>query len=201
MFILGLTGPTGAGKSLVSVLLKKQGFAILDADEISRRAVEPGTNCLEEIKTKFGAEIILTDGSLDRKQLGKLVFSDKALLESLNAITHPYIMALIKVELSKLLKSGFEKVVLDAPALFEAGADILCDKVITVTASKALRLKRIMVRDAMTLSQAKARLDAQPTLEYYTEHSDFVLENIGNIESLKNALKNIFKDTNMFKIV
>jgi len=201
MFILGLTGPTGAGKSLVSELLNRQGFAVLDADEISRRAVEPGTNCLEEIKTKFGAEIILTDGSLDRKQLGKLVFSDKALLESLNAITHPYIMALIKVELSKLLKSGFEKVVLDAPALFEAGADILCDKVITVTASKALRLKRIMVRDAMTLSQAKARLDAQPTLEYYTEHSDFVLENIGNIESLKNALKNIFKDTNMFKIV
>jgi dephospho-CoA kinase len=198
MFILGLTGPTGAGKSLVSKLLNKQGFAVLDADEISRRSVEPGTECLEELKTKFGAEIILPDGSLDRKQLGKLVFSDKALLESLNDITHPHIMALIKAELSKLLKSGFEKVVLDAPALFEAGADALCDKVIAVVASRALRLERIMVRDAMTCSEANARLDAQPTLEYYTEHSDFVLENIGDIENLKNALRNIFKDTKMF---
>lgn len=198
MFILGLTGPTGAGKSLVSVLLKKQGFAILDADEISRRAVEPGTKCLEELKTKFGAAIILPDGSLDRKQLGKLVFSDKALLESLNAVTHPYIMALIKAELSKLLKNGFEKVVLDAPALFEAQADTLCDKVIAVVASRALRLERIMVRDAMTRSEAQARLDAQPTLEYYTVHSDYILENSGDIENLKNTLKDIFNNNKMF---
>jgi dephospho-CoA kinase len=198
MFILGLTGPTGAGKSLVSVLLKKQGFATLDTDEISRRAVEPGTKCLEELKTKFGAAIILPDGSLDRKQLGKLVFSDKALLESLNAVTHPYIMALIKAELSKLLKNGFEKVVLDAPALFEAQADTLCDKVIAVVASRALRLERIMVRDAMTRSEAQARLDAQPTLEYYTAHSDYILENSGDIENLKNTLKDIFNNNKMF---
>ena len=198
MFILGLTGPTGAGKSLVSKLLNKQGFAVLDADEISRRSVEPCTECLEELKTKFGAAIILPDGSLDRKQLGKLVFSDKALLESLNAVTHPYIMALIKAELSKLLKNGFEKVVLDAPALFEAGADALCDKVIAVVASRALRLERIMVRDAMTCSEANVRLDAQPTLEYYTAHSDYILENSGDIENLKNTLKDIFNNNKMF---
>lgn len=105
MFVLGLTGPTGAGKSLVASHLKTLGFEVIDADQIARAAVAPG-ECLDELAAAFGKQILLPDGSLNRKKLASIVFSDKNQLKRLNLITHPHIIMEIRRLLAELEKKG-----------------------------------------------------------------------------------------------
>lgn len=172
MFILGLTGPSGAGKSLAAQHLVQRGFSHVDADKAARAIAMPGSPCLKELAAEFGTEIICADGSLDRKKLAKLAFGGNK-VERLNAITHPYIINEINRALSALESSGARYAILDAPALFESGADRICDRILAVTAGRELRIKRIMERDGITQEQAQSRVDAQPDDDFYTTKADF----------------------------
>lgn len=187
MFILGLTGQTGAGKSFAARRLVELGFSHVDADKVARAAVEPGKPCLEKLREAFGNEIILKDGSLDRKKLAKLAFSGGR-VEQLNAAAHPFIVKEINNELKSLEKSGAKFAVLDAPALFESGADKICDKIMVVTAPAKLRLERIMKRDNIGRERALSRIYAQHNEDFYTEHADFVVVSTADDNDLLSAV-------------
>ena len=188
MYVIGLTGPSGAGKGLVSAFWGKKGLSVIDADEVYHRLLVPPSPCVDAIAEHFGSGVLREDGSLDRKALGSIVFSDPAELEALNTVAHRFVMEKIKEELSALEKSGVSAAVLDAPQLFEAGADLLCDKIVAVLAPRELRMERIMARDGIDKASAARRIDAQRSEGYFREHADVILENNSDTEALlKNA--------------
>lgn len=192
LFVLGLTGPTGAGKGAVAARLAERGFVRIDADQEARAVVEPGSPCLAALVRVFGAEILKEDGSLDRAALAKLAFAGGRVAE-LNATTHPYIRARIEYTLAELAQRGVHYVVLDAPALFESGADRICDRVAAVMAPAKDRLARIMRRDGLTLKQARERLLAQPEESFYTQRADAVLQNGGDESALEREADRLYE--------
>lgn len=175
--VIGMTGPTGSGKSTVGKLLCEKGFKIVDADKVARRVTEKGSPVLSELCSVFGDDILLGSGELDRAVLAKKAFSGKESLEKLNSITHPAIIELIKQEIDALKASGETKIILDAPQLFEAGAQSLCDFILSVLADKEIRLERIKLRDNITDEQALSRINAQKSDKFFIENSDFVIYN------------------------
>lgn len=125
--VVGLTGQTGAGKTTVSDYLKENGVTIIDADHIAREVVESGSACIADIALEFGCEYINMDGTLNRKKMAKTVFTDKAKLKKLNALIFPYIIDSIRTRTAQLRREQQGIIVLDAPTLFESGADRECD--------------------------------------------------------------------------
>ncbi len=184
--IVGLTGQTGAGKSTVSDYLRENGITVIDADKIAREAVETGSACIADIALEFGCEYINIDGTLNRKRMAKTVFTDKAKLKKLNALMFPYIIERLCGEINRLREDGNGIIVLDAPTLFESGADRECDYVVSVTAEVDSRKARIILRDNLTEEEAEERISAQHDEEYYKSRSDAILENNTSVDSLKN---------------
>ena len=182
--VIGLTGQTGAGKSTVSGIFVRAGFQLLDADCIAHEVMEPGRPCLEELFDYFGEGIRCPDGSLDRRALAAIVFSDKRKLESLNSISHPYITEEIFRRISRLHSEGHRLILLDAPTLFESKASDFCDLIISVIAEPGRRMERIMQRDALTQEQALARMNAQLDEAFFIRHSDFVIRNNADLGTL-----------------
>ena len=191
--ILGITGGSGAGKSIASKFFEDNGFYVIDYDKLSREVCAKGMPCLDELKAEFGNDIIDADGNLLRKKLGKLVFKNKEKLCILNNITHKYIME----QSDKLLASLKGKnIILDAPLLFEANLNQICDKVICVLCPKGERIKRISERDGLSYEQAKNRIESQPEDIFYKENSDYCVINNGDIAELYDSLNNILKEQN-----
>ena len=176
-YVIGLTGQSGAGKTTVSRVFAEEGFAIIDADIISRQVMEKGQPCLTELAEAFGCEIIHEDGSLDRKLLGSIVFSDREKLRQLDGICYPYIIYRIIRRIEELSAEGYGLILLDAPTLFESNADDLCDLIISVTADEDIRLERIIRRDNISADAAKKRFQSQYSESFFVSHSDFVIKN------------------------
>ncbi len=177
LIIVGLTGPTGAGKTTVSRLLTQNGYHIIDADLVAREVVMPGTPCLVEIMNVFGQQVVNEDGTLNRRALGAVVFSDKQRLKQLEGILFPAIITRIGEMLKKCEQEGETLVILDAPTLLESGADSLCDYVVVVMAPQSARLMRIIARDNLTFEQAMQRINAQQSDAFYLDSADYVVDN------------------------
>ncbi len=181
MKIIGITGGTGAGKSSVCDELKRHGAEVVDCDKIARRVVEKGMPALAEIADVFGIDVLTDDGNLDRKKMGKIVFSDAESLEMLNRITHKHIFA----EMEKQIEgSCADIVVLDVPLLFQCDFPFKCDVTVAVTANRDVRIKRIIERDGITEDEAIARMSNQLTESEYAELADICFENDGNREKI-----------------
>lgn len=177
MIKLGLTGPTGAGKSTVARLLEQNGIPLVDADAIARTVTEKGSPVLSALADTFGKDILFPDGSLDRRALAAVAFSSKENTEKLNAVTHPAILARIR---RALADATGDAVVLDAPLLFETGLDALCDHTVAIVADEAVRLARITARDGISEEAAKKRMAVQPDTAFYAAHADILLYNNGD---------------------
>ena len=156
--------------------------------------MEKGKPCLEKLCECFGHEILQEDGSLDRKKLASIAFSDEEKHKSLNSITHFYIMEEIKKWLYDTEKNGAVVAVIDAPLLFESGADSLCDITVGVTAPYATRLKRIVKRDGIDKKSAKLRLDAQPNDEFFEEKCDYIIANNGSLRAFSSKANLLIGD-------
>jgi dephospho-CoA kinase len=186
MRIIGLTGGIAAGKSQVSRILSELGAIIIDADVIAREIVEKGTSTWEEIRDEFGEEYFLADGSLNRKKLGKLVFSDKHALRKLNDITHPAIRNSIISRLDELKTQDYKGVVVvDAALLLEVGWDDLVDEVWVVDAPLEIRITRLMDRDGLSREEALNRINSQMTQEEKNEKADKIIKNESNMDNLE----------------
>ena len=182
--IIGLTGQTGAGKSTVSEIFGHSGFALIDADRIARKVVEPGMPCLAELFDYFGDAVRNPDDTLNRKALAKIVFTDEKKLESLNSITHPFITEEIFRQINEYHQQGRKLILLDAPTLFESKASDFCDMIISVLAPPEVRCERIMKRDSITEEAAHERMNAQLPEEFFIKHSDYVIRNRSDLASL-----------------
>lgn len=188
MKIIGLTGPTGSGKSTVSKMLSEKGFAVIDCDLVAREVVEKGSPLLEVLCEAFGDDILLSDGSLDRKALAKKAFCDQESTELLNSIMLPFIADRINERLMLLADDGAEVTVLDAPTLFESGLDSECDAVIAVLCDREIRKQRIIKRDGLTDEQAETRLKASKPDAFYKERTPHIIVSNDDENALKRSV-------------
>ena len=177
MLVIGLTGPSGAGKSSVAELFAAHGLPVINADAVYHALLIPPSLCLDELVHHFGLEILLPNGLLDRRALGRIVFSDAEALAALNAIAHHHVMAEIRRRLAELRRADVPAAVIDAPQLFEAGAERDCNVIVSVLANRELRLQRIINRDGISQEAAMKRMAAQKSDEFFRSHSDYIIEN------------------------
>ena len=175
MTIIGLTGPTGAGKTTVAAALQERGLFVVDADVAARQVMLPGSPVLKALAQTFGTEILLPDGSLDRKALAACAFACEENVQTLNRLTHPAIDRLLFAQIAE--HADAPAAVIDAAALIESGIDKKCDLVAVVLAPVETRLSRIMARDGLSPKEARLRIGAQKDDSYYRAHADVVLMN------------------------
>lgn len=189
--ILGITGGSGTGKSTVLSALRSFGAYTIDADLTARRITEAGSAALFEIKEHFGNGVIAPDGSLFRKKLGDIVFSDKNELRILNEITHKYIKEDI---LNEINQANNPLTVIEAAELHLGGLAEICTATVAVLADREIRKKRIMKRDKLTSSQAENRISAQKSDEYYKEITDYQIYNNNDPSIVIDELKKIIDE-------
>lgn len=187
MIIIGVTGPTGAGKSLASKTAESAGFKVINCDLVARKAVEKGSRGLEALVKAFGEEILLPSGELDRKKLAQKAFATKEKTELLNKTLLPFIAELVKKECNS------DKVLLDAPTLFESGLDSICDKTVAVLSDLETRLERIILRDGIKREDALLRINAGKPDEYYIERTDNIIYNNGDADAFIKKFSEILE--------
>lgn len=178
--IIGLTGQSGAGKSTVSCLFERDGFYIINADKVSRK-VTSTPEVLSLLKENFGDSIILETGGLNRRALANIVFTNKEKLQLLNSLLFP----IITKEIEKMIdEADKEFVLLDAPQLFESGADKICDKIISVIAPRDMLIERAVERDNISYEEAENRLKSQYSQQFFIDNSNYIIENKTTISDL-----------------
>ena len=189
--VIGLTGMSGAGKSTACNAFAAEGFAVIDCDRICRDIVEKGKPCLHEIAEVFGSSVLNKDGSLDRAETGRIIFSDEGKRKLLNGIMYPYVSYIV---ISAIIGMDKGFAVLDAPTLFESGIDSICDSILSIVAEKDVLIWRIENRDHISREQAENRLASQHDVRYFSERSDHLIENNGSTdEFLSEIMKTIKK--------
>ena len=187
--IIGLTGSSGSGKSTVSKMFSKLGYYIVDCDAISRETDE-----LPEYKDAvlelFGDGVFDKNGKIDRKALGKIVFSSPEMLKKLTDISHPAIKAEV---MRRICDNKDKNAVIDAPLLFESGLDAVCDVTVGVVADSDLRVRRVMMRDSLDEKTAKKRTSSQKDDGFYTSRCTYIIENNGELNCLEESFLAIAK--------
>jgi L-threonylcarbamoyladenylate synthase len=183
-YVIGLTGPTGSGKSLACKTFEAFGYHIVDTDLLARKVLEKGSPALDEIKSVFGDDVVNDEGELNRKLLAKRAFNDKESTEKLNRITHPLIYEKALLEIQEYSQKGFDKFILDAPVLFESNGERFCNKTLSIIAPVATRTDRIIKRDSLTKEEVLTRINAQQPDEFYINQSDFYITNNGSENDL-----------------
>lgn len=193
MKLIGLCGRSGSGKSECGKIACEMGFAVIDCDVVYAELTQKGSPLIEKLAQTFGRNVVKADGELDRKTLSGVVFGDKEKLQILNDITHGAILAevLKKAEILSPESKG-NIVIVQAPLLFESGFDKKCIYNVCVISSLESGIERLKKRDLLTEDQAKARLASQLDNEFLRSKCDFVIENDGDISSLKNNTKRVF---------
>lgn len=189
--VLGLTGSTGAGKGVVSRALADAGAEVIDCDAVYHDMLAHDAALLRDLQDAFPDAF--AGGALDRKALGRMVFQDAAALDRLNDVTHPHIRRRIAALLEECEARGVHLAVLDAPTLFESGANRDCDFTLGVTAAPELRAARITARDGLDAAYANLRINAGKPDDYYKNQCDFMIENNGAPEDAVRAALAIMK--------
>ena len=170
--ITGLTGMSGAGKSTVAKIFAQRGFFVIDCDKIARKTAD-NPLFLNELSQRFEEKLLNDDGTLNRKKTAEVVFADKDKNAKYFGVIFPYITYEIMTE----FRSAKGEILLDAPTLFEAKMDMLCDNIVSIVADENVCIKRIAQRDKITENQAKARLSAQNNEQFFRAYSDYIVEN------------------------
>ena len=192
--VIGLTGQTGAGKSTVRELFKAKGTAVIDADAVSHDIVDYDLSCLTDIVEHFSCIVLNDKGKLNRKALGRIVFSDPKKLAVLNKIMFPYIVSAIKGKVTAYEHAGAQMIVIDGATLIESGCSKMCSVLISVTAEEETRLTRIIHRDGISKRDAVRRVSAQHPEEFYIEASDYVIKNNGTPGDLEREAERVLDE-------
>jgi dephospho-CoA kinase len=186
--VIGLTGGIATGKSTVArVLARDYGLPVLDADDLAREAVLPGSVGLLKLSERYGSGILLNDGTLDRAQLARLIFENSREKAWVEALIHPYVRCCLEAERDRL-KSDRATLVMVIPLLFEARMTDLVSEIWVVSCTPAQQLTRLMHRSGLTQADAQARIDSQMPLSQKSALADLTLDNSGSIESLHGQI-------------
>ncbi|WP_125760970.1 dephospho-CoA kinase [Companilactobacillus hulinensis] len=192
--IYGLTGGIAAGKSTVLGLLRDNDCVVYDADQVARDVVEPGTVGLSRIVAEFGSNILLPDGSLNRKKLGSIVFSDKNQLKRLTNITGPLIRKRILHTIKQVRKSHDNKItIFEIQLLFESDYQKYFSGVISIYLPQDVQLERLMQRDKINREAAMNKINSQMSMEEKRRRSDYVIDNSKDLNFLKNEINELLK--------
>ncbi|MDF2816008.1 MAG: dephospho-CoA kinase [Paenibacillus sp.] len=192
---IGLTGGIASGKSTVSDMLVKRGALLIDADRVAREVVEPGSPVLQKVVERFGSDVLLPDGALNRKKLGEIVFGNPQALQDLQNIMHPSIRELMSERLEQYeLLHPDKLVVVDVPLLYESGLESMYDAVVVVYVPRAVQLERLIVRDGLTPVEAEQRLNAQMDIEYKKARANIVIDNQGDFSQTEGQVDRLLRE-------
>lgn len=194
MLIVGLTGGIASGKSTVSELFEQAGVPVLCLDELAREAVAPSAPALDDIRRIFGDEFIDGEGGLDREAMARLVFRDEGKRKLLESIIHPRLAQEVDNRIEQLERQGHRMVVADVPLLYEIKWDLTCDLVVVVYVPEQIQEKRLMERDGVPLQDARARLEAQMSIEEKKKRADYVVDNTGDIAKTRDQVLGILRE-------
>ncbi|MDY7116748.1 dephospho-CoA kinase [Halomonas sp. SSL-5] len=186
--IIGLTGGIASGKSTVARAFEALGAPWVDADDVAREVVEPGEPALAEIAERFGAEVLNSNGSLDRRALREIVFKDESERRWLESVTHPRIRERLIAHLERLAAGGAPYVLLVSPLLFESGQYQMVDRALVIDVPEALQIKRTAARDDVDDAQARAIIAAQMPRAERLARADDVLDNGGSEAEMRRQV-------------
>jgi len=202
MLNVGLTGSIAVGKSFVCGQFRKLGCHVLDADKTARDVVAIGTAGLAQIVDNFGPAVLQQNGELDRKKLGSIVFADEEKRKLLNAIVHPLVMEAEDRWLRD--REHFDPkgiAIIDAALLIESGGYKRFDKIIVVWCDSAIQLKRLMLRDSITESEATVKIKAQMSQDEKKQYSDFLIDTSDGFEAAADQSVAVYRQlTDLIKI-
>ncbi|WP_019640341.1 dephospho-CoA kinase [Paenibacillus fonticola] len=192
---VGLTGGIATGKSTVSQMLVKRGAILIDADVIAREVMEPEHPVFQAVQHRFGPGILNEDGTLNRKKLGEIVFSNEEERRALNGITHPAIRAEMKRRMADYEAQQPERlVVVDIPLLYESGLEQLFEQVMVVYLPREEQLARLMQRDGLTYEQAQSRIRAQMDIEQKKERADILIDNSLGVQETEAQIEQFWRN-------
>lgn len=183
-YIIGVTGPSGSGKSLFSEIAAERGVFCINCDKSARKAAYKGSALLKSLVEAFGEQILSSDGELDRSALAKIAFSSRKNTELLNRTSLPHIVKFVRAEIDSAEEN--QVVLLDAPTLFESGLDEICNTTVAILADYNLRNSRIIERDNLTEERAELRLKAGKPEEFYTQRANTVIYNNSDYDTFYN---------------
>ena len=192
MLILGLTGGIACGKSTISLTLRELGAVIVDGDALSRELTAPMGTALPAIRSRFGNDVFLADGTLDRRALGSIVFRSDEARAALDDIMQPLLLDMIRQRISEARAGGAAVCVLDMPLLYEKGLDRLCDRVWCAWLPHETQLSRLMARDGFTREEAQSRIDSQLPTDEKAAHADVVVDTSGPIQYTKDCILDLY---------
>lgn len=192
-FVFAITGPTGAGKSTVSEMMRRLGVYVADADKIARDITSNNSDCLSEIRQTFGGKVF--DGAvLNRKKLAEIVFNDSGKLKLLNDITHKYIKEEIE---RKISVSPSQLAAIDGAVIIGSPVMDMCKKTVIVTADTEVRRKRIMNRDSISYEATQSRINSQMNNSQYEQYADFIIKN-NDIVGLEECVEQVYSKIKNF---
>jgi dephospho-CoA kinase len=187
---IGLTGGIACGKSTVASMLVNLGAKLIDADQLAREVVMPGRPALLQIVERFGSQVMLPDGTLNRKALGAIIFNDPIARKDLDTITHPLIRQTMWEQMHQAEEADKAAlVVVDVPLLYESGLQGYFQKVMVVYVSEKVQLQRLMERDGLSLEAAELRLQAQMPIEQKKLLADIIIDNSGNLSDTEKQIQ------------
>jgi dephospho-CoA kinase len=194
MFVIGLTGGIGSGKSTVSDMLRAKGAAVVNADQIGHEVYRPGTPVWEQVVAAFGRQVVGDDGQIDRRKLGQIVFSDPQARRRLDAITHPPMEQMMAERLEELRRQSTRVAVLEAAILIEAGWAHLADEVWLAAVSPEVAAQRSMERSGLSREQAEARIAAQLSNEERLKHAQVVIDTDCSLAEVAQRVDELWDD-------
>lgn len=191
---IGLTGGIASGKSTVSKMLVHRGAILIDADQIAREVVEPGSPVLDQVAAHFGQAIITDDGRLDRKKLGSIIFHNEAERQALNHILHPPIRKMMKDRMTYHEEHNPHRlIVVDVPLLYESGLERMFEEVVVVYVPVHIQIQRLMDRDGLSREEAQRRIEAQMSIEIKKEKADDIIDNQGSKEETERQVQQFWQ--------
>ena len=192
--IIGLTGGIACGKTTIARILKRLGAIVIDADREAKRLIKPNSPAWQKLVKEFGQDILNPDQSINRRRLGNMVFGNEQLLAKLNAIVHPGVVAEIAEKIRSFKSAGhWPAIILDAPLLFEVGAETLVDVVWVVTVDSKTQIDRLINRDNMDYDNAVKRIEAQMSIEEKVSRADAVISNTGTRRATREHVLNLWQ--------
>ena len=191
--VIGLTGGIACGKSTVARILKSKDGIIIDADRESKQLMKAGSPIWTKLIAEFGREILNPDTSINRRRLGNMVFGDDYKLKKLNSIVHPGVIEQIAGKIRRYKEEGrWPAIVLDAPLLYEVGAEKLVDFTWVVAVDRQTQINRLLARDKITPEQASQRIEAQMPLEEKVARADAVIINTGSRRATREMVYDLW---------
>ncbi len=192
MFVIGLIGGIGSGKSSVSEILKSLGVDVIDADKVGHEAYTPDSEGWRKVISVFGQDIVGPDKQIDRKKLGSIVFSDPNEMDKLNKLMHPIIHDLVKEKIKNFSDQGVDVVILEAAILIEANWQDLTDEIWLAKANQEVVIERVQLRNNFTREEIIKRIQSQMSNDEREKHADVVIDNDGTIEQLQEKVKTLW---------